>query len=501
MLCSIPIGGIIGIAVAALALLCVIVLAIRANVRSVKQPQEELVSVADLNEENAPKHLQEAVRFPTVSMIDEYAGKDKPFLEMRKWLLETYPNVAKQAELTIIAGYSLVFRLEGSDPSLLPACFLSHQDVVPADPTGWDHPPFSGVLAEDGYIYGRGTMDMKYHLISVLEGVEYWLKKGKRFKRTVYLCFGHDEEPTQSQEGAPNIVRYFQEKGVRFEYVLDEGGSIIEGKQLFAKGVIAAVGATEKAAGDLEIIVTKEGGHSSRPSYPSANGILANVIRKIEKHQMPSRMTPLLKSTFVSLSSATNPLLKFFLANSDVFSPLLRWILGIANPVTNALIRTTLATTVIKGSDARNTIPGVVTLNVNYRLLCGDTTQDVVDHLKKVLRKEFKRKQVTIKTLQCVDQCPESPCDNETFETLAKSIRKTFPDTTVIPYVFLGGTDSSFYTPVCDKVYRFGPMMVGIEDEHRFHGLNERITPAAVNQSVKFIITYLQDSCYPYDPS
>ena len=495
MLCSISVGGIVGIAIAAAFALCIIVLAIRASVRSVKQIDCTPVNIDDVDKDGASKRLQQALRFQTMSMVEAYKDNSQPFLDFHKWMLENYPCIAGAAELTVIANYSLVFCIKGTDSSLKPACFLSHQDVVPADPKGWSYPPFEGILADDGYIYGRGALDMKNHLISVLESVEYWLKKGKRFTRTVYLCFGHDEEPSQSLEGAPNIVKHFEKLGINFEFVVDEGGSLIDGKQLFASGLIAAIGATEKGAGDLEITVKKEGGHASRPSYPSANGILGEVVRKIETHQMPTRMTPLLQRTFITLASATNPALKFFLGNVDIFSPLLRLILAKANPVTNALIRTTFATTMIWGSDARNTIPGEVKLNVNFRLLSGDTIDDVLKHLNKILRKWIKKGEVEIKVLNYTDASPESPCDNETFDILAKSIREVFPDTTVLPYIFLGGTDSHCYAPVCDKIYRFGPIVVGFEDEHRFHGIDERISPESLENMIKFFVTYIQNSC------
>ena len=210
---------------------------------------------------------------------------------------------------------------------------------------------------------------------------------------------------------------------------------------------------------------------------------------------MPTRLTPLLKSTFLNLAPSTNPVFRFFLGNVDVFSPLLRLILSVANPVTNALIRTTMATTRIWGSDARNTIAGEVTMNVNVRLLSGDTMDDAIKHLNKILKKWIKKGIVELRVVSNNPASPESPCDNETFDVLAKSIRETFEDTTVIPYVFLGGTDSFYYPPVCDKIYRFGPVLIGLEDEHRFHGIDERISPEKLGKMVEFFATLIKNSC------
>ena len=496
MLCSISAGGIAGIALGSALLVGLIALFVRAAVRPKAQPNEEAVEYADMDKSAVTAHLQQAIRFETISMVDEYKGKDQAFLAMRQWLLQTYPCLAAQAKLTIIADYSLVFCLEGTDLTLLPAAFLAHQDVVPAPARGWHYAPFGGEIGADGYIYGRGALDMKDHLVAVLEGVEYWLRQGKRFARTIYFCFGHDEEPGQSFDGAPNIVKWMQQQNIRLEYVLDEGGSIIEGKQLFAKGYVAAVGATEKGMGDLEIVVHQEGGHASRPKYPSANGILASVIHAIETHPMPSRMTPLLKKTFLALSSAASAPIRFVLANSDVFAPLLRLVLAKASAVTNALVRTTLATTVLWGSDARNTIANEVKVNVNFRILSGQTAQDVVRHLQRILRRYIRKGQVEINLLQYSDPSPESVCEGESYRQLTRSIRQTFAQTTVIPYVFLGATDSRFYAPICDKIYRFGPVVMGWDDESRFHGIDERIHPDKLATAARFFATFMANSCY-----
>ena len=496
LVATIGIGGAIGIALGAAVALCLMVLVVRAAVRPQRQPDERPVDYADMDRAAIATHLQQAIRFETISMVDEYKGKDAPFLAMRRWLLETYPCLAAQAQLTIVADYSLVFCLQGTDPDLLPAAFLAHQDVVPAPGLGWHHPPFGGEMGEDGYIYGRGALDMKDHLVAVLEGVEYWLGKGKRFARTMYFCFGHDEEPGQSFDGAPNIVKWMQQQGIRLEFVLDEGGSIIEGKQLFASGYVAAVGATEKGMGDLEIVVHQEGGHASRPKYPSANGILASVIHCIETHPMPSRMTPLLKKTFVALASAASAPIRLVLANCDIFAPLLRLVLAKASAVTNALVRTTLATTVLWGSDTRNTIANEVKVNVNFRILAGQTADDVVRHLQRILRRYIRKGQVRIDLLQYSNPSPESVCEGECYQQLTRSIRQTFPQTTVIPYVFLGATDSRFYAPICDRIYRFGPVVMGWDDESRFHGIDERISPEKLATAARFFATFMANACY-----
>lgn len=495
LLGSISVGAIVGIAVAAAICVFFAALIVRTATYRKDKTDTPLKLAADVSEEAAATHLQEAIRFKTVSMVDEYADNSAPFLAFRKWMFDTYPRFTSAADLTVIADYSLIFHLKGTDATLKGACFLSHMDVVPAPADGWTHDPFGGELAEDGYIYGRGALDMKCHLVSLLEALEYLMNKGVTFKRDIYVCFGHDEEPGQSFNGAPNIVKYLKGKGVEMEFVLDEGGTAIEGKTLFAQGLVAMVGAAEKGNGDLEIVVHGQGGHASSPRFPSANGRLATVIKKIERRYMPSHITPLTRKTFLALAPYTNPLFKFFMVNSDVFSPLFRYILGKAASVTNALIRTTLAPTMLWGPDARNMLPREVKLNINYRTLTGDTAEDVKKHLEKLLRPYIKKGIASVNMLGFSDPSAVADVESVAYRTLATSIKETFPDVAVVPYTMVGATDSRFYAPLTPNVYRFGPFVWGMDDESRVHGIDERIRPEQLARAVQFFVNFISNAC------
>ena len=99
---------------------------------------------------------------------------------------------------------------------------MAHIDVVPVEEgteQDWHYPPFSGALA-DGFVWGRGTMDIKNQLISVLEAVEYLLAEGFTPARDFYLAFGHDEE-MRGEEGAVKLSALLQSRGISFEYILD----------------------------------------------------------------------------------------------------------------------------------------------------------------------------------------------------------------------------------------------------------------------------------------
>lgn len=494
-LSALSVGGIVGIAIAGAIVLFFLILVIRSACKKPSVATLEKKSKDDVNKQRAVEHLQEAVRIKTVSMVEDYVDNKEPFIQYREWLLKSYPEIAKQAELTVIKDYSLIFHIKGTDPSLKPGCFLSHIDVVPAPIDGWEHDPFSGDLTEDGYIYGRGSQDMKGHMIALLEAVEYQLEHGKKFERDVYLCFGHDEEPPQSNVGASSICAYLKEKGIKMEFVIDEGGTVLDGKILGIPYTVALIGAAEKGNGDFEIIVRKSGGHASNPKPPTADGILAECIRLIEKKKMKSRWTYLTKEMIKTLAPYANPLFRFFFVNRDVFSPLLKLVFSIAAPMTNALVRTTFAPTVLWGSTARNTIPMEAKVNVNYRMITGETMEDVKAHLEKILHKYIKKGWVEVKPCQYSNPSPEANVHCAAYENINKSILETFDNIIVAPYPFIAASDARFYNPLTDDVFRFGPFINSLDDAARIHGINERQHVDQLEKAVQFFINCLENTC------
>lgn len=444
----------------------------------------------DINKDKIAKDLSEAIQIPTVSMVEEYVGQDKPFKDFHAFLKKTFPIIHEKAELTVINGYSLVYRFKGTDETLLPACFLAHQDVVPAPEAGWEYPPFSGKITDDGYIYGRGALDMKNHMIALLEAMETLLKNGQTFERDIYFCFGHDEEPGTSFEGAPKIVEYFIEKGIRFEFVLDEGGIVLDGKMLGVNKLLAMIGICEKGNSDFELIVRHTGGHASNPKRKTAVGMLAKALVKLQKHPMKTKWTSVTKDTFKAITPYAKGPLKFVLANRDIFSPLVKKILTVADSMTNALVRTTFAPTMIWGAEARNSLPNEVKVNVNTRIMTGETDKDVIKHFKKVCGKK-----VEVVTAAYTPPTPVSDITSHGYKMLEQTISEMYDNTVAIPYMFIAASDARFYSPVSDNVFRFAPFINGKDAQPRIHGLNERIIVDAMEEATQFFARFIVNSC------
>ena len=181
---------------------------------------------------------------------------------------------------------------------------MSHQDVAPVVPGtegDWTHPPYAGDIA-DGYIWGRGALDIKQQVFGVLEAAEYLLSRGGRPARTVYLAFGEDEETYN--RGAQAMSDLLKSRGVTLEFVLDEGETAIGPAAAYgAPGTfMGEINLMEKGYADLELSVKSEGGHSSRPWGGTSLGRLAAAITAVTDASYPAELSPPVRQTFAALA-------------------------------------------------------------------------------------------------------------------------------------------------------------------------------------------------------
>ena len=247
-----------------------------------KLPEEKV------NLDRFRKNLSDAIKIPTIASKDPSKTDWSTFDAFAEFLRERYPLIHEKLELIDVGKGPLLFRWVGSDSSLDPVALLSHQDVVPISEgtlQDWTYAPFDGV--DDGeFIWGRGALDMKNHLIGVMESVEDLLEEGFQPVRDVYICLGHNEEVMTSDfSGAVVMCDYFEKNNIHLDCVLDEGGAILP---VNVKGVLnknlAGIGVAEKGYADFEVSVTAKGGHSSQAPNHTALGHLADVIKDIENN-------------------------------------------------------------------------------------------------------------------------------------------------------------------------------------------------------------------------
>ena len=432
--------------------------------------------------------LSNAIRIPTVTKYKE-SDDQSSFIVFHDFLKNTFTEIFKRAEVTVINNYSLIIRVDGTDQSLTPGCFLAHMDVVPANKDDWEYDPFGGEV-HDGYIYGRGSLDMKNQLVTSMYGLEFLLREGKVPKRTIYYCFGHDEENT-GVTGALKIVEYLKEKNVRFDFVLDEGGVIMNGNIVKADGTFALIGTCEKGYVDFQLTSEREGGHASSPKRKSSVDALADAIHDLRRTPMKMTWSQPLKEFFRTVCPYMTPVYKFLFANRDILSPVLKLALSLSAPIMNSVLRTTFAFTQIKGSDAPNVIPVKSTAIVNTRINIGETQQQVKDHIQNVVGKDIKVDYYS----RGFDPTPISKTiGSEIYSTLESSIRDVF-EFIPAPYPFIAATDAKHYYPLSDNVYRFTPFNITLKEQPRIHGLNERCKIESLEKATLFYKVFITRTC------
>jgi carboxypeptidase PM20D1 len=429
------------------------------------------------------QHLSTFINLRTISTGVPDNVSNVAFNLFHQTLETTYPQMHSILKREAINQYSLLYTWKGTQLDLPPVLFAAHQDVVPADPAtldNWEHPPFSGEI-ENGYIWGRGSLDMKNHLVSLCEAVETLIKQGFMPQRTIFFAFGHDEE-TGGIEGAAKIAAHLRDHQVELDAVLDEGGLISQGILPGVDMPIALVGVGEKGYLTLELVAEGQPGHSSSPPHHTAIGVLGRALAHLEDHPLPARDW-MVRRMFRSIGAAAPFPLQTAFANPWLFG---RWIRKTMakKPSTNAAIRSTTAVTMISGGIKENILPKQARAAVNFRLIPGDTIATVCEHV----RKTIKNPQVEIHAVENAawEPSPVSPDDSPAYVTLETTIRQIFGNIPVAPYIVLGATDGRHYADICQNIYRFSPILANPEDLGRMHGNNERIGVDALGTMVKF---------------
>lgn len=449
-----------------------------------------------IKDDSAIQRLSGGLKIPTVSSGELGDFNYSTFDTIKEYIKNSYPLVYQNAEFAEVNTYGLVFRLKGSNPSLDPILFLSHTDVVPPgdaevkDKTEnifrpddqplpavsevseeWDFGPFSGAVA-NGRIYGRGSIDMKGMLFSLLESMNNVIKTKYIPQRDIYLAFGFDEE-VGGQQGAVKIAEYFRNKNVQFDAVYDEGGLILEkGSVTGINSDIAVIGCAEKGFLSVKIKVKGLGGHSSMPPAESAIGKAAVIMQRLESGQMKPEVTPLINQFFTNVGGSMSFISRMAIANQWLLKPVLLSQLT-KNNSTNALVRTTTALTMMKGSDAPNVLSPEVEFIVNFRLLPGNTVKDVKEHIANAT-KGF---DVEIEEIDSVKEASAvSSSNTRAFQMIEAAIKEIYPTAIATPYLTVGATDAYKYQIVSKNIYRFMPIKINNAEKQSIHSTNEYLS-------------------------
>jgi len=457
------------------------------------QPGPETPVTLQVDRSGLAARFSQALTYPTISHQDRSDVDHEAFFGLHAHFAASYPLVHEQLALEKVNDLSLLYTWAGSNPALAPVLLMGHQDVVPVIPgteADWVHPPFAGTIEND-VIWGRGALDDKSSVVTILEAVELLLAADFQPIRTVYLAFGHDEE-VGGPEGAGRIAELFDERGVGpFALVLDEGGAIADGLVPGVDGKVAIVGIAEKGFISLELKVEGAGGHSSTPPAHTNIGVLAAAIQRLENNPFPVRLGGASLEMFRYLAPEMPFMPRAFLANLWLFKPVLARLL-LADPPSAAMVRTTTAATIFHGGVKDNVLPINATAVVNFRILPGETTASVAARVAEIIDDE--RVQIRDVSTSHNPSAISTP-DGPGFDLIGKTLRQVKGDDIMLaPYLVVGGTDAKYYSGKSPAVFRFLPIEIGADGMQLVHGTNERVDLDSLADAVRFMHQFIRNT-------
>ena len=475
------------------ALLLLLIIAVTIN--TLRQGSKQLtvtpVAAFQLDEVAAAGRLAKSLRFQTISSLDPANQALGEFNQLHAHLAQAFPLIHSKLKRETIGAASLLYTWEGSDAKAKPIMLMAHQDVVPIAPDtekNWQQAPFDGVI-KDGYVWGRGAWDDKGNLFAMMEAVETLLQNGFVPRQTIYLAFGHDEE-VGGLQGAMQIAKVLKTRGVKFDYILDEGLLITEGILKGLAPSAALIGIAEKGYVTVQLGLDATPGHSSMPTQKTAIGMMSVALARLEEQQFPGEIRGVAQEMFETIAPEMQGLNRVLLSNLWLFKPLVQHELSKAS-ATNATLRTTTALTTIHAGNKDNVLPGHIDATVNFRTLPGDTQASVLQHVKKALANEDI--QLTVSKGNS-ESSQISSINSAAYYTLNKTIREVFANTIVAPGLMLGGTDSRHFEGLSENVFKFSPVRATADDLPRFHGTNERISIKNYAEMIRFYHQLLVNS-------
>jgi carboxypeptidase PM20D1 len=439
------------------------------TVSSVQVPVDPVEIAVD---DEAVIRLSHAIRFPTIA--DPSGATDPaPFEAFHEFLRDNFPKVHQNLTLERVSELTLHYRWPGTDASAAHVVLLAHQDVVPVEGStekNWTHPPFSGVIA-DGYVWGRGALDNKLSVLGMLEAAEALLDQGFRPSRTIHLLFGHDEEVSGTR-GALVAARKLGAEGVQVEAVLDEGLVIADGIVPGVSGRVALVGISEKGYLTVRLTARAQGGHSSMPPRDLAVVKLARALERLAGHPMTASLEGPAAMMFDALAAEMDFGYRLLFANRWLFGAIIKGQME-GGPSTNALLRTTMAPTMLSGSPRENVLPQMASATINFRIHPRDSIDTVLAYVGQVIDDE----DITVEPVGDFrsDSSPLASVETPFFATLSRSIREVYGDIPVAPGLVLAATDSRHFTTLTPNVYRFLPVTLKSDELSRIHGTDERV--------------------------
>lgn len=426
--------------------------------------------------EAAPQRLAEYIRIDTTNP----PGNESLGVEYFSKILDA-AGIAWQSAESAPGRGNIWARLEGGDePALI---LLNHIDVVPADLRYWTTKPFSGEI-RDGYVWGRGALDMKSTGIAQLQAFLALHAAGKPLVRDVVFVATADEEAGGSM-GAGWLVEHHPEIFRNAGYLLNEGGS---GSRI-GDAVMFNIEVTQKVPLWLRLTARGNPGHGSTPQTSTAVTRLLRAGDRVAQTGFPPRVIPAVQAMFEGMAPYQPEELRGRYASiaaaisDDEFMRYLQ----LTNPGAHALLRNTCSITRLSGSDKINVVPTEAAMELDCRLLPDQDQAAFVEELAVIVNDP----NVTIETLMAFTPAVSSS-DSALYTLIASLLAERYPAAAVVPGVSTGFTDSHFFRDMGIASYGFGAFVITLADRRGVHGNDERIGIETLVEGTDFMIDLVE---------
>ena len=378
---------------------------------------------------------------------------------------------------------NLIVRLKGQGKTP-PLMLFGHVDVVPTAKQAWTYPPFEAKIV-DGFIWGRGALDMKGGIAMMLAAVLRAKAEGLIPSGDIVLVILCDEE-AGSEYGAKFLVESHPDQFAGIRYAIGEFGGYTAhiGKKKFYQIQIA-----EKQVCWIKATIRGQGGHAARSIRGGAMAKLSNFLYRLNQHRLPVHITPVTRQmieTIASNLSFPKRLIFLQLLNPFLTNIVLK-LLGDIRQYFDPLLHNTINATIVRGGEKMNVIPSEITVELDGRLLPGFSSDDMLTELRQVIGEEAE--------LELVRYDPNhAPQDMGLFNTLADVLRKADPDGIPMPMLLPAITDARIFSRLGIQTYGFIPMKlpVGFNFFEAIHAADERIPVEAVDFGSKAIYELLK---------
>lgn len=472
--------GLIGVVV-----LLLLVCLVRAVLAKKSLPVRAQTPVDEARAQKYAEDLAAMIQVPTISGPDDGTPElNELFAQFRDMTAQRFPRCIETMEQTL-TGNTRILRWKGQDSSKPAVVLMSHTDVVPA--TGeWQHPAFSGAIAE-GKVWGRGTVDTKGLLCCIYEACEALLEEGFVPPCDVYIFSSENEETLG--DGSLRGVEYLLSQGVTLGMVCDEGGAVASMDMVGVPAYFAMLGVGEKGYSNVKFTAKSVGGHASAPPKNTPWARLAAFMNEVEtKSPFEQRLEGPVLEMFQKLAPYMAFPLRFVLSNLWLTKPLLFKLLPAKVPMMGAMMQTTCAFTMAEGSPAPNVIPESASVIANIRFIPHQPMQASLDAIGAVAKKY----DVEMEFLAGHDCPPVTSTQSVGYRYSEECVHKVFPDVITVPYMMTGGTDARRFAPHCPSTIRFAPLRLNGQQIMSPHGINENIDVDALVGGVDYFKTLLR---------